>query len=157
MPATQSTAASSGVLDGGYEIATRAGIAQHATAADYHCSGSWNALGCAAVAARLLGFDARTIREALGIAEYFGPRGQMLRVCETPAMVKDGSGWGAHAGVAAAWLAREGTGAPAITLEAAEVGQYWSDLGTRWRIREQYFKAYPVCRWAQPAIEAALA
>src|SRR4030095_16521113 len=24
-------------------------------------------------------------------------------------------------------------------------------------IREQYFKAYPVCRWAQPAIEAALA
>src|SRR5207253_10559719 len=25
-----------------------------------------------------------------------------------------------------------------------------------WRIREQYFKAYPVCRWAQPAIEAAL-
>jgi 2-methylcitrate dehydratase PrpD len=30
------------------------------------------------------------------------------------------------------------------------------DLGSRWRIREQYFKAYPVCRWAQPAIEAAL-
>src|SRR3546814_10885267 len=27
-----------------------------------------------------------------------------------------------------------------------------SDL---WRILEQYFKPYPVCRWAQPAIEAA--
>ena len=34
---------------------------------------------------------------------------------------------------------------------------FWGDLGTRWRIREQYFKAYPVCRWAQPAVEAALA
>ena len=33
----------------------------------------------------------------------------------------------------------------------------WSDLGTRWRISEQYFKPHPVCRWAQPAIEAALA
>jgi 2-methylcitrate dehydratase PrpD len=73
-------------------------------------------------------------------------------------MVKDGSGWGAHVGIAAAWLARDGfTGAPAVTVEGADAKQYWADLGTRWRIREQYFKAYPVCRWAQPAVEAALA
>ena len=31
------------------------------------------------------------------------------------------------------------------------------DLGARWRILEQYFKPYPVCRWAQPAVEAAVA
>src|SRR5206468_1067463 len=84
-------------------------------------------------------------------------RGQMLRACDTPSMVKDGSGWGAHVGITAAWLAREGfTGAPAVTVEGADTKPYWTDLGTRWRIREQYFKAYPVCRWAQPAIEAAL-
>ncbi len=59
----------------GYEVATRAGIALHCSVPDYHCSGAWNALGCAAVAARRLGFDAATTREALGIAEYFGPRG----------------------------------------------------------------------------------
>lgn len=141
----------------GYEVATRAGIAQHATVPDYHCSGSWNSLGCAAVAARYLSFDDARIREALGIAEYFGPRGQMLRTCDTPSMVKDGSGTGAQVGIAAAWLAREGfTGAPAITVEGAEAKQYWNDLGVRWRIREQYFKPYPVCRWAQPAVEAAL-
>jgi len=35
----------------GYEIATRAGIAQHASVPEYHCSGSWNSIGCAAVAA----------------------------------------------------------------------------------------------------------
>jgi 2-methylcitrate dehydratase PrpD len=142
----------------GYEIATRAGIALHATASDYHCSGAWNALGCAAVTARLLALDKAKVREALGIAEYFGPRGQMLRVCDTPSMVKDGTGWGAHVGVSAALLAREGfTGAPAVTLERDDARGFWSDLGSRWRIREQYFKAYPVCRWAQPAVEAALA
>ena len=142
----------------GYEVATRAGIALHGSVPDYHCSGAWNALGCAAVAARRLGFDAAATREALGIAEYFGPRGQILRACDHPTMVKDGSGWGAHAGVTAALLAREGfTGAPALTIERADAAGLWADLGTRWRIREQYFKAYPVCRWAQPAIEAALA
>jgi 2-methylcitrate dehydratase PrpD len=142
----------------GYEIATRAGIAQHATVAEYHCSGSWNAIGCAAVAARVLSLNRPRIREALGVAEYFGPRGQMLRACETPSMVKDGSGPGAQIGITAAWLAREGfTGAPALTIEGAGAKQYWTDLGVRWRIREQYFKPYPVCRWAQPAVEAALA
>lgn len=142
----------------GYEIATRAGIALHASVADYHCSGAWNALGCAAVAARALGLDAERTREALGIAEYFGPRGQILRACDSPSMVKDGSGWGAHAGVTAALLAREGyTGAPAVTVERGNAHAGWDDLGVRWRIREQYFKAYPVCRWAQPAVEAAAA
>jgi 2-methylcitrate dehydratase PrpD len=141
----------------GYEIATRAGLALHASVADYHCSGAWNALGCAAVAARLLVFDGPRIRQALGIAEYFGPRGQILRACESPTMVKDGSGWGAHVGVAAALLARDGfTGAPALTIERDDARAFWDDLGSRWRIREHYFKAYPVCRWAQPAVEAAL-
>src|SRR5437762_1177841 len=141
----------------GYEIATRAGIALHATVPDYHCSGAWNSIGCAAIAARHFAFDAATTRHALGVAEYFGPRGQILRVCDSPTMVKDGSGWGAHAGLAAALLARDGfTGAPALTVEGDDAGPFWSDLGTRWRIGEQYFKAYPVCRWAQPAIEAAL-
>ena len=141
----------------GYEVATRAGIALHATVDDYHCSGAWNALGCAAIAARLLGFDDERTRHALGIAEYFGPRGQILRACDSPTMVKDGSGWGAHAGVSAALLARDGfTGAPAITVEREDAALFWGDLGSRWRIREQYFKSYPVCRWAEPAVEAAL-
>ena len=141
----------------GYEIATRAGIALHATACDYHTSGAWNALGCAAVAARLLGLSRAATREALGIAEYHGPRSQMMRCIDHPTMLKDGSAWGALAGVSAAYLAADGfTGAPAVTLEAPEVAGIWDDLGSRWRILEQYFKPDPVCRWAQPAIEAAL-
>ena len=141
----------------GYEIATRAGIALHATVPDYHCSGAWNALACAALGGRWLEFDESRMRHALGIAEYLGPRGQILRVCECPTMLKDGSGWGAQVGVSAALLAHDGfTGAPALTVERDDARVFWSDLGTRWRIREQYFKAYPVCRWAQPAFEAVL-
>jgi 2-methylcitrate dehydratase PrpD len=140
----------------GYEIATRAGIALHASACDYHTSGAWNALGCAAVAARLLGLDRERTRHALGIAEYHGPRSQMMRCIDHPTMVKDGSGWGALAGVSAAYLAKDGfTGAPAITLEAQDQAAIWADLGERWLILDQYFKPWPVCRWAQPAIEAA--
>jgi len=78
----------------GYEVATRAGIALHAQSPDYHTSGAWNALGVAAVTARLRGFDRETLHHALGIAEFYGPRSQMMRCIDHPTMLKDGSGWG---------------------------------------------------------------
>lgn len=141
----------------GYEIALRAGLALHSTACDYHTSGAWNALGCAAVTARRLGLTEAQTRHALGSAEYHGPRSQMMRCIDYPTMLKDGSGWGAMAGVSAALLARGGfTGAPALTVEAPEAAEFWADLGRRWLILDQYFKPYPVCYWAQPAIAAAL-
>jgi 2-methylcitrate dehydratase PrpD len=141
----------------GYEFGARAGIALHAGAADYHTSGAWVALACAALGARALGLDPERTDHALGIAEYHGPRSQMMRCIDHPTMIKDGSGWGAMAGVSAAYLAADGfTGAPAVTLERDAPAETWSDLGSRWRILEQYFKPYPVCRWAQPAVEAAL-
>jgi len=158
--ATQCTSGADFVADliVGYEIATRAGIALHATVPDYHTSGAWGAVGAAALGARLLKLDNRSTFEALGIAEYHGPRSQMMRVIDHPTMLKDGSGWGAMAGVSAAYLAAAGfTGAPAVTVNAPAVEHLWCDLGERWIIMEQYFKPYPVCRWAQPAVEAVLA
>jgi 2-methylcitrate dehydratase PrpD len=144
-----------GLLAMGYEVATRAGMALHATSPDYHTSGAWNALGVAAMAGRLLRLDAPRLHHALGIAEFYGPRSQMMRCIDSPTMLKDGSGWGALAGVSAALLAKDGfTGAPALTVSAPNVAPIWADLGQRWYIHEQYFKPYPVCRWAQPAVEA---
>lgn len=142
----------------GYEFATRAGIALHATAPDYHTSGAWGAVGVAALVSRLLGLSTDQTWHAMGIGEYHGPRSQMMRVIDHPTMLKDGSGWGAMAGVSAAYLAADGfTGAPAITVNDPAVADVWADLGERWIIMDQYFKPYPVCRWAQPAVEAALA
>ena len=141
----------------GYEIATRAGTAQHASVPDYHTSGSWNALGVAAILARWLELDEESTRHALGIAEYHGPRSQMMRTIDHPSMVKDGSGWGALAGTSAALLAADGfTGAPALTVESDEVVRFWESLGQSWSMDAQLFKPYPVCYWAQPALAAAL-
>ena len=139
----------------GYEVAGRAGIALHATVPEYHTSGAWNALGVAAMAVRMRGQDAGVLREALGIAEYHGPRSQMMREIATPTMLHDGSGVGALMGMTAAILAEAGfTGAPAITVEAPEVAAYWADLGAFWQIEHQYVKPYPTCRWAHAAIDA---
>lgn len=142
----------------GWEIALRAGRALHSTASDYHTSGAWSALGCAAVTARRLSLDEDATRHALGIAEYHGPRSQMMRCIDYPTMLKDGSGWGAMVGVSAGMLAHAGfTGAPAITVEGSDVASIWSDLGSTWLTAQQDFKPYAVCYWAQPAIAGALA
>ena len=80
----------------GYEFGARASVAQHATVLDYHTSGSWGAVTAAAAGARLVRLDREQTRHALGIAEYHGPRSQMMRCIDHPTMLKDGSGWGAY-------------------------------------------------------------
>ncbi len=142
----------------GYDIACRAGIALHATACDYHTSGAWGALSSAALYSRLHGLNLEQTRHALGIAEYYGPRSQMMRCIDHPTMLKDGSGWGAMVGVSAGMLAQQGfSGAPALTVESSEVADIWANLGQHWMVLDQGFKAHGVCWWAQPAIEACLA
>lgn len=141
----------------GYDVACRAGIALHATACDYHTSGAWGAVSSAALYCRLHRLDVEQTRHALGIAEYYGPRSQMMRCIDHPTMLKDGSGWGAMVGVSAGMMAQQGfTGAPALTIEAPEVAEIWADLGQHWMVLDQGFKAHGVCWWAQPAIEACL-
>ena len=135
----------------GYEVSIRGGVALHGSVSDYHTSGAWVAVGVAAMCSAALGSTRAEMDHAMGIAEYHGPRSQMMRVIDHPTMLKDGSGWGAMAGVSAALMAAKGfTGAPAITLNE----EAFSDLGSRWCIQEQYFKPYPVCRWAQPPVQA---
>ncbi len=142
----------------GYEIAYRAGVALHATVEDYHTSGAWNSLGCAAIGTRLRGLSDDTLRHALGIAEYHSPRSQMMREVANPTMLHDGSGFGAPVGILAVLLAEEGfTGAPAATVEFDDAVFAWDSLGTEWVTIQQYIKPYPICRWAHAAIDATLA
>ncbi|MBU2888159.1 MmgE/PrpD family protein [Celeribacter halophilus] len=144
-------------LAAGYEIGTRAGIALHRTASDYHTSGAWIAVCVAAFCGKLMDLPPDVYAHALGIAEYHGPRSQMMRVIDHPTMLKDGSGWGAMAGISAAALAEAGfTGAPAITVLGSDVADIWATLGAEWEVMNQYIKGFPVCRWAQPSVQAAL-
>jgi len=139
----------------GYETALRAGRALMATAPEYHASGAFSGIGVVCAGARLLRLDEATFNHALGIAEYFGPRCPMMRVVDFPSMLRDAHGAGAYSGINALLMAQAGvTGAPAATVESSAVARYWQGIGTSWEIDEQYFKPWPVCRWAQPALTA---
>eukprot|EP01062_Namystynia_karyoxenos_P056145 TRINITY_DN47103_c0_g1_i1.p1 TRINITY_DN47103_c0_g1~~TRINITY_DN47103_c0_g1_i1.p1 ORF type:complete len:890 (+),score=269.38 TRINITY_DN47103_c0_g1_i1:73-2670(+) len=140
----------------GYEVAYRAGEILVSSSSTYYSSGAWNALGAAAAAGRLLRLPREQLLAALGIAEYYSPRGQVMRVMNSPTMLKDGSGWGAHAGVAAAVLAREGfTGAPAELVHRRT--DLWSTLGTDWHLlRYHVYKRHGTCYWAQAAVNGAI-
>lgn len=139
----------------GYETGLRAGVALMATSPTYHASGGFSGIGVVCGGARLLGLDETSFRHALGIAEYFAARCPMMRLIDHPTMLRDAHGAGAYNGLNALLLAREGvTGAPAETLETDASSPYWHDLGIRWEIDAQYFKPWPVCRWAQPALTA---
>lgn len=141
----------------GYEIGCRAGLALHGTVTDYHTSGAWISLAVAALGARLNGADANILRHAIGIAEYHGPRSQMMREIDNPTMLHDGSGWGSMVGVVAAELALSGfEGAPAITIESDSAAEYWQDLSSDWLTCRQNIKLFPICRWAHAPIQAAL-
>ncbi|MEM7194918.1 MAG: MmgE/PrpD family protein [Pseudomonadota bacterium] len=140
-----------------YEVSYRAGQVQHATCTDYHTSGAWTAVGVAVAVTRMLEGSDEQIRHAAGIAEYHGPRSQMMRCIDFPTNLRDGVGWGAPSGVTAAYLALEGfTGAPALTCESEDATPYWSDLGERWLTLEHtHYKRYPCCRWAHSAMDSA--
>ncbi len=109
----------------GYEVGARAGLSLHASVSDYHASGAWNAVAVAAMGCRLLGTSTDILRQAIGIAEYHGPRSQMMREIDNPTMLHDGSGMGAMVGIKAAMLAKDGfNGAPAITIEGSNVSGF---------------------------------
>jgi 2-methylcitrate dehydratase PrpD len=141
----------------GYEIAIRAGEILHAHYGFYHGSGSWGAIASAAGAARLLRLPERETRHALGIAEAFAPLVPEMRAVEFPSMApKDGIPWGAMVGTSAALLAERGfTGVPSLLGDSKRNRDVFT-LGKEFRMMKLYFKPYPCCRWAQPAIEGLL-
>jgi 2-methylcitrate dehydratase PrpD len=135
----------------GYEIAMRASEYWHShphRGPSYHGSGSWGSVGAAAAAAKLMQLDREQTAQAMGIAEYHAPIAPIMTCVEHPAMVKDGIHWGAFCGLTAAQLAREGfTGIPCSLVDA---------IDDSWRVMRTYFKLFPCCRWAQPAVACVL-
>ncbi len=141
----------------GYEVAIRAGLIRHALAGEtVHASGTWGAVGGAAVTARLLRFGRSEMREALGIAEHHAPVSHVMKALDKPCNSKDGVGWGAMVGMASALLAREGfTGIDPFFNQAPDPS--WIErLGTDYYFMNLYFKPFAACRWAQPAVMGAL-
>jgi len=136
----------------GYEVAIRAGLIRHTLFQTYHSSGSWGAVGGAAVAGGIMGLDRNRLRHALGIAEYHAPISPMMKGIEKPSMVKDSIGWGTMVAMASALMAQEGfTGIEPLFSESPNK-EWIEGLSNEYLILNLYFKPYAVCRWSQPAV-----
>jgi len=140
----------------GYEISHRFGRCWHRYQHPvYQADGSWGSVACAATAANLMGLDIKTIKHALGIAEYHAPNLPMERDLVAPAMVKHGHGWAAMTGIVAAQLAKRGfTGIPGL-FGFQEYQAWVSTLGEEYIMLDGVdFKRYCSCGWTHHAIAA---
>lgn len=164
LPATLALA-ERGYLDGtgaletlitGYEIGMRAGRIVHGMHSAYHGSGAWGGVGTAAVAARALRLDECQTAHALGTAEYHGVMAPIMRCVSHPGMVKDGVAWSAFSAISGALMSRDGFTSTHSLFSLADATELVDSLGSEFLIEQIYFKPYCSCRWAQPAICAAL-
>ncbi len=142
----------------GYEVALRAGTLLRAEYATYHGTGAWAPVGAAAAVARLRGLDAATTATALAVAEFHAPITPVMRTVDHPAMLEDGTGWGALAGYAAVDLAlARVTGPPTLFEHRRAEAAALPVLGGAYPVEDVYVKLAATCRWAQPAVAAVLA
>ena len=154
----------------GMEAAIRIGAAAQGGFhhAGFHATGIVSHFAAAIVAAKLLGLDETQLIAAQGIAASTASGVQVF--LEEGAWSKRlHPGWGALAGITAAYLARSGFNAPLRPYEgrfglfqshlrgATFASQRINDgLGERWRLLETAIKPYPVCHFIHGCLEAAL-
>lgn len=132
-----------------------------------HATSICGALAAAATAALLMGLDEEGIAHAISIACSMGAG--LLEANRTGGTVKRiHCGWVAHAGIAAAELARAGLTGPLTVLEGrfgflqatcgerADVGWLTRGLGSDWELPKITFKPYPCNHFTHPGIDAAL-
>ena len=139
-------------------VAYEATIRMGAAIMDYyqyaHSSGTFGAVGVAAGVGRLYGFSREEINNVLSVAEFNAPLVPGIRSVEYPSMNKDGVPFGVMVGVLAIMDAMSGFEGNKHMLEAEEYRHYLDDLGEKYQVMDLYFKPYPCCRWAHPAIDA---
>ena len=137
-----------------YEASIRSGAA----IMDYynyaHSSGTFGAIGVAVGVGKIYGFTREELNNVISIAEFNAPLVPGIRSVEYPSMNKDGVPFGVMVGTLAITAAMSGFVGNKNLLEADEYKHYLDDLGDKYQVMDLYFKPYPCCRWAHPAIDA---
>lgn len=137
-----------------YEVSLRSGAA----IMDYydfaHSSGTFGAIGVAAGVGKIYGFSKEQLNNALSVAEFNAPLVPGIRSVEYPSMNKDGVPFGVMVGTLAVMETLCGFEGNKNLLESDEYEHYIDDLGEKYEVMGLYFKPYPCCRWAHPAIDA---
>jgi 2-methylcitrate dehydratase PrpD len=160
----------------GTEVCIRLGMAgydaEHANSIFFdrgqHATSICGTIGSAIAAAMLLSGDARRIADAAAIAASMGSG--IIEANRTGGTVKRiHTGWAAHCGVAAAYLAASGITGPPTVLEGrfgffqafcgdrARPDTVVADLGRHWYSDELHIKPYPCNHFTHAGIDAAVA
>lgn len=154
----------------GYEVSTRvaAAVSPGHYAAGFHNTGTCNAFGAAAAAARLLNFDADATAETFGLA---GATAAGLRQHQQDGSMFDSAFHGARAaqcGVMVAQMRAAGLRGPRLILDGpmgfcsvmaprgADLSRLEADLGTVFEAAKTTIKPWPSCRFNHAPIQAAL-
>lgn len=137
-----------------YETSIRIGMAMMDYYNYAHSSGTFGAVGVAAGVGRIFGFDKEQLNNVLSVADFNAPLVPGIRSVEYPSMNKDGVPFGVMIGTLAIMENICGFKGNKNLLEAEEYNHYLNDLGEKYEIMNLYFKPYPCCRWAHPAIDA---
>lgn len=137
-----------------YEATIRSGAA----IMDYynfaHSSGTFGAIGSVVGVGKIYGFSKEQLNNAISVAEFNAPLVPGIRSVEYPSMNKDGVPFGIMIGVLALKDCLCGFEGNKNLLEAEEYNHYLDDIGKKYEVMDLYFKPYPCCRWAHPAIDA---
>lgn len=137
-----------------YETTIRSGAAIMDYYSFAHSSGTFGAVGVAAGVGRIYGFTKEQMNNVLSVAEFNAPLVPGIRSVEYPSMNKDGVPFGVMIGALAIKAAMCGFTGNKNLLESDEHRHYLDDLGKKYEVMDLYFKPYPCCRWAHPAIDA---
>ena len=121
-----------------------------------HSSGTFGSIGVAAGVGKLYDFNKEQLNNVLSVSEFNAPLVPGIRSVEYPSMNKDGVPFGVMTGVLAVLDTMCGFTGNKHMLEAEEYRHYLDDLDSKYQIMDLYFKPYPCCRWAHPAIDACI-
>ena len=139
-----------------YEVSIRMGVAIMDHYQYAHSSGTFGAVGIAVGVGKLLGFSKEQLNHALSISEFHAPLVPGIRSVEYPSMNKDGVPFGVMIGMLAVAETECGFTGNKNLLEADAYSHLAQDLGKSYEVMSLYFKPYPCCRWAHPAIDACI-
>ncbi len=139
-----------------YEASIRMGIAIMDYYKYAHSSGTFGSVGVAAGVGKLLSFNLEQLNHVLSISEFNAPLIPGIRSVEYPSMNKDGVPFGVMTGMLAIAETECGFTGNKNLLEADEYRYLLSDLGIKYEVLSLYFKPFPCCRWAHPAIDACI-
>lgn len=119
-----------------------------------HSSGTFGSIGIAAGVGKIYGLSKEDLYNALSVADFNATLAPGLISVEYPSMNKDGVPFGVMVGALALMDSMNGFSGNGYILTEDTYRHYLEDLGSDYYVMKLYFKPYPCCRWAQPAIDA---